>query len=271
MPENSTPPSTVRRSKQRPWPLPQRRWALSMQWHDLLFMHWPVPAEGLRPAIPPSLEIDTFEGCAWVGIVPFVMRGVRPRYLPAVPGLSHFPELNVRTYVYARGAGSREAGKPGVWFFSLDAHQSVAVRLARLAFRLPYFDARMAAATDAQGTVRYVGRRTHAGAPPADFRARYRPTGPPRAEPDDLTCFLTERYCLYAARAPSGGNATGAEAVVYRGEIHHRPWPLQPAEAQVETNTLTGALPFDLPERAPHLRFARRLDVLAWLPSRVVT
>jgi uncharacterized protein YqjF (DUF2071 family) len=239
-----------------------------MQWHDLLFMHWPVPAEALREAIPPMLGVDTFDGRAWVGIVPFVMRGVRPRWLPAVPGLSAFPELNVRTYVYERGRGSRTAGKPGVWFFSLDAGQPVAVRLARFAFRLPYFDARMTAATGADGAVRYVSHRTHSGAPEADFRARYRPIAPPSTEPDGLTQFLTERYFLYAARS-GGGNATRAGARIYRGEIHHRPWPLQPAEAQVETNTLCEALPFALPGCAPHLRFSRRLDVRAWMPRRV--
>jgi uncharacterized protein YqjF (DUF2071 family) len=233
-----------------------------MQWHDLLFMHWSVAPGVLRSAVPPGLEIDTFDGAAWVGVVPFVMRGVRPRGLPAVPGLSNFPELNVRTYVYARGAGDRRAGKPGVWFFSLDAHQRLAVRLARWTFRLPYFDARMAAATDLSGTVRYVSRRTHRGASAAVFRARYRPTGPPE-QADDLTRWLTERYCLYAARSSDRG------ATLYRGEIHHQPWPLQPAEAQVETNTLTDGLGFDLPAGTePHLRFARRLDVRAWAPQR---
>ena len=234
-----------------------------MQWRDLLFMHWPVRPEALRPLVPPGLAVDTFDGRAWVGVVPFVMRGVRPRFLPPVPGLSAFPELNVRTYVYAKGAGTRAEGKPGVWFFSLDAHQRVAVRLARWTFRLPYSDARMAAHTDANGTVRYVSRRTHAGAPDAVFRARYRPTGPPRAfdQADALTCWLTERYGLYAA---------SGDGTLYRGEIHHRPWPLQPAEAQVETNTLTRGLGFDLPVgEEPHLCFSKHLDVRAWAPTQV--
>ena len=212
------------------------------------------------------LDVDTFDGRAWVGIVPFVMRGVRPRWLPAVPGLSAFPELNVRTYVYERGRGSRAAGKPGVWFFSLDAGQPVAVRLARLAFRLPYFDARMTAATGADGAVRYVSHRTHSGAPEADFRARYRPIAPPSTEPDGLTQFLTERYFLYAARS-GGGNATRAGARIYRGEIHHRPWPPAGRGAGRDEHALRGVAVRSAGLRAAPALFApprrARLDAQA--------
>lgn len=234
----------------RPWPLPRRPWALAMQWLDLLFMHWPVPAAALRPHVPPALTLDRFDGAAWLGVVPFRMAGIRPHGLPAVPGLSAFPELNVRTYVV-------HDGKPGVWFFSLDAAQRLAVRLARWTYHLPYFDAAMR--VDARGdAVHYASRRTHRGSPPVAFHARYRPTGP-AAEPDDLGAFLTERYALYA----------GDGRRLWRGDVHHRRWPLQPAEAEVPTNTMTHALGIDLPDRPPLLHFARRLDVVAWTARRV--
>ena len=151
---------------QRPWLPPARPWALAMQWHDLLFMHWPLRPAMLRPLIPPPLQLDTFDGDAWIGVIPFHMTGVRPHGVPALPWASAFAELNVRTYVTL-------GGKPGVWFFSLDAASPFAVRAARLAFHLPYYDARMASIRG--DAVRYTCTRTHYGAPPADFAARYRP------------------------------------------------------------------------------------------------
>ena len=120
----------------RPWPLPTGPWIMSQSWHDLLFAHWPIDASHLRPLIPAALEIDKFQGEAWIGVVPFRMSGVRLRATPALPTLSAFPELNVRTYV-------THGGKPGVWFFSLDAANAIAVSVARAWFHLPYFNARM--------------------------------------------------------------------------------------------------------------------------------
>src|SRR5687768_422375 len=182
----------------RPWPLPRSPWAMFMRWHELLFMHWAVPAEALRPFIPASLKLDTFDGRAYVGIVPFRMSGVRARLLPPVPGTSAFPELNVRTYVTI-------GGKPGVWFFSLDAANKLAVRGARWLFHLAYFDATMRctrgdAAEGGGDWVNYQSTRTHRSAPAAEFTARYRPTGSVfAARPGTLDYFLTERYCLYSA------------------------------------------------------------------------
>ena len=115
------PKTVLSRTKHRPYPLPSDPWALSRRWQELLFMHWPLREEVLRPLIPPALALDTFDGSAWLGVVPFGMSGVRPRFLPEVPWLSDLPELNVRTYVSAEG-------KPGIWFFSLDAHNPIAVR-----------------------------------------------------------------------------------------------------------------------------------------------
>ncbi len=219
-----------------------------MQWHDLLFMHWPLPPATLRPLIPPALTLDTFDGWAWIGVVPFEMRGVRPRLAPSVPWLSRFCELNVRTYVKA-------GGKPGVWFFSLDAANPLAVRAARYSFHLPYYDARMNS-TRAKDGVLYESLRTHRLVGPAELSASYRPTGIAQvALPGSHEYWLTARYCLYAA---------GRNGRPWRGEIDHEPWPLQPAEAEVRRNSMTTSLHITLPDRPPLLHFARRLDVTAW-------
>lgn len=237
----------------RAYPPPGGSWALSMRWHDLLFMHWPVPAEWLRPLIPSSLTLDTFDGSAWLAVVPFRMSGVRPRFLPQVPPLSNFPELNLRTYVSA-------GGRPGIWFFSLDAHNPVAVRLARATFRLPYFDAEMSCQVSGD-TVSYRSARTHRRAPGAEFSGRYKPVGEAiDSEPGSLERFLTERYCLYSAD-PQGR--------VRRGEIHHKLWPLQPAETEIETLDVTRQIGLELPATEPLLHYAKRLDVVAWLPRSI--
>jgi uncharacterized protein YqjF (DUF2071 family) len=221
-----------------------------MQWHDLLFAHWPLLAERLRALIPPPLVLDTFEGMAWLGVVPFMMRGTTLRCVPPVPWLSDFPELNVRTYVTLDD-------RPGVWFFSLDAANPLAVRAARLGARLPYYDARMQCRHNGEG-VSYTSVRTHPLAPLAALEARYRPTGPVyRAAAGSLDRWLTERYCLYTS---------DRQGHAWRLEIHHLPWPLQPAEAEFEHNTMAAPLRLELPERPPLLHFARRLDVVAWLP-----
>jgi len=226
---------------------------MGMSWRDLLFMHWPVEADALRPLVPPSLSIDTFEGHAWLGVVPFDMVGVRPHFVPAVPGLSNFPEINLRTYVTAED-------RPGVWFFSLDAHNRLAVRLARATFHLPYFDAEMSCHAS-NDEVEYRSVRTHKGAPPAEFVVRYGPAGKPfESGPGSIESFLTERYCLYSA--DGRGN-------VRRGEVHHQLWPLQPAEAEVRTLAMTQQIGLKPPETEPILYFSKRLDVLAWLPRRI--
>lgn len=219
-----------------------------MVWHDLAFLHWRVDAHLLRPLVPRGLELDTRDGQAWLGVVPFRMSGVRPLHVPLPGGLGAFPELNVRTYVVAEG-------KPGVWFFSLDARSRTAVRAARAWFHLPYFDARMTCAPDGDG-VRYSSERVHRGAPRGRFSAHYRPVGPEsRAPQGSLEHFLAERYCLYAE---------DRRGRILRGEIDHAPWPLQAAEVEIETCDLTDA--FGLPPLAgpPLAHFARRLEVRAW-------
>ena len=249
------PEKILSRTAHRPYPVPTGLWALFMGWHDLLFMHWPVPESVLRPWIPSALSLDTFDGSAWLGITPFRMSGVRPRFLPSVPWLSNFPELNLRTYVTAED-------KPGIWFFSLDAHNPIAVRLARATFSLPYYDAEMSCrVVDCE--VLYRSVRTHRGAPEARFAGRYHPVGEPfNSRPGTLENFLTERYCLYSAS--ERGN-------VYRGDIHHHPWPQQRAEAEVGSLAMTEQMRVALPETEPLLHFSRRLDTLAWPPRRIAS
>src|SRR5690242_7753116 len=153
----------------RLYPPPQSSFVMHQTWHDLLFAHWPVPVDTLRPLILPALTLDTYDGRAWVGVVPFRMRGVRPRFVPPIPWLSAFPDLNVRTYVV-------QGGQPGVWFYSLDAGNPLAVAAARAVFHLPYYHARMSCCVDGN-SVEYASQRTHHGAAAATFVARYCPTG----------------------------------------------------------------------------------------------
>jgi hypothetical protein len=247
-----------------------------MRWHDLLFAHWPISATLLRPLVPDGLEIETFDGSAWIGVIPFRMSGIRLRRCPPVPTTTAFPELNVRTYV--RPIGSTIEDEGGVWFFSLDATSRIAVRSARAGFGLPYRDARIsirnlktwepataqgggaATTTRIASALDYTCERTESGFPPARFEATYGPTGPPyRSRAASIERFLTERYRLYAVR----------DDVLVSCGIHHVPWPLQAAEAEIRTNTMTDGLGFRVPESAPLLHFARRLDVLAWRPEPV--
>ena len=237
----------------RPWPMPQSAWVMTQTWHDLLFAHWPVSGDALRDKVPASFPIDRFDNQAWLGIVPFYMTNVAPRFVPALPLMSSFPELNVRTYVTVEG-------KPGVYFFSLDAGNPVAVGAARTLLRLPYFTASMDVETR-DGYVHYASTRTSAGGGDAEFVARYRAVGPVDPPgPGTLEHFLTERYCLYAVDHSNHP---------YRLEIHHPPWPLQPAEAEIRVNTMADAAGIRLPSMAPLLHFVQRQDMVAWTPDRI--
>lgn len=241
----------LRATSHRPWPVSSGPWVMYQSWRLLLFAHWPVPAAALRPLVPLPLEIDEMEGTAWVGVVPFLIEDARARGLPALPRVSRFPELNVRTYV-------RRRGRPGVFFFSLDAGAGLAVAGARLGFHLPYFRARMDVRRTG-GRILYDSRRIHPGAFPAVFRAEYGPSGDDRLfGPGTLEHFLTERYSFFT---------DGPGGRLYRGDVRHRPWRVGPAEARFLENTMAEAAGFRLPDRPPHLLFSRRLDVEA-LPLR---
>lgn len=243
---------SLRHAAHRPWPVPDRPWLQGQTWRDLLFAHWPLPPEALRPAVPAELPIDTFGGSAWIGVTPFEVCGLRLRGTPPIPALSRFPEANVRTYTTLHG-------KPGIWFLSLDTPSRLAVAGARRAFRLPYHRAH-AEIRRREGGVAY---RTHRAAPAAGLDVRYRPEGPARpAEPGTLEHFLTERYCLYAL---------DERHRVRRADIHHPPWPLQPAEAELDRNTMTAPYGIELPPEPPLLHFAARLDVVIWTLQAAVT
>ena len=247
------PHPSLARVEHRLEPLPARPWAMKMGWEELLFAHWPVRPEMLRDLIPAGLELELFEGEAWLGLVPFQMAGVRLRGLPPVPTTANFPELNLRTYVTHRG-------RPGVWFFSLDASSWLAVRGARVGFHLPYFDARMSCEQES-GRIRYASERIHRGAWPARLQVEYRPTGPIlESPPGSLEHFLTERYCLYAS-TPAG--------TILRGDIHHAPWPLQVAEAEFREDSMTSQIRVHREGPPRMLHYARSLDVIAWLPEVV--
>src|SRR5690349_9712454 len=155
----------------RPWPLPPGPWLMAQRWSDLLFAHWPIDPDVLRAVVPASLPVETFDGAAWLSIASFYLSHLRPHWLPALPWLSEFPELNVRTYVSL-------GGKPGVYFFSLDAGSALAVAGARATYHLPYFNARMRTTRDDMNAVAYESRRSDRRGRPADFAARYRPVGP---------------------------------------------------------------------------------------------
>ncbi|HEV8398126.1 MAG TPA: DUF2071 domain-containing protein [Vicinamibacterales bacterium] len=229
----------------RPWPLPDRPWVMTQSWHDLLFAHWRVDDRLLRPHVPAAFDLDRFDGSAWLGVVPFTMSRVAPRGVPPLPWLSAFPELNLRTYVSPRD------GKRGVFFFSLDASRLPAVIGARAMFRLPYFWASMSA-TRRGNAVHYTSRRRRSA---ASFVGAYEPSGPAFTPArGSLEFFLTERYCLYHV------DALGRPA---RLEIHHSPWQLQPARAEIAENTMADGLGIRL-EGAPLLHFAKRQDVVAW-------
>lgn len=247
------PSEILSKSEHRPYPLPKGPWVMRQTWLELLFAHWPLPSETLRPLVPAGLPLDTYDGSAWLGIVPFRMVDVHPRFLPSVPGLSAFPELNVRTYVTL-------GGEPGVYFFSLDAGNPIAVALARALFHLPYFNARFQIRRSGE-TVEYHSRRTDTRARPAELRVRYHPAGPVfHSRPGSLEWFLTERYCLYTV---------GSHGRVYRGEIQHEQWPLQPAEAEFEWNTMASGDGVQLPDVAPLLHYSERQEVLIWPIARL--
>jgi uncharacterized protein YqjF (DUF2071 family) len=228
---------------------PGRPWVGRMRWCDLAFLHWPVEAAALRPLIPPGLTLDLYDGQAWLGVVPFRMEGVRVRGVPPVPTANAFAEINVRTYVHG-------AGRAGVWFFSFDAASRLAVRGARMLYNLPYFDAEMTVTSSPDSTVNYHSRRTHRGAPPAEFIARYRPEGEPyEAIPGTLDHFLIERYCMFMHDQWRGLGLL---------DIDHPPWPLQPGTAEIAVNTMGAAAGITLPSMPPLVHFARALDVHAW-------
>lgn len=232
----------------RPWPPSEEPWAMAQTWDDLLFAHYRVAAEELARLVPQGLEIEQYDGSAWLGVTPFVITGFRLRGTLPLPRLSTFPELNVRTYVSVDD-------KPGIWFFSLDTSSLLAVEGARRVYKLPYFQARLSIERRAGRVVCACERNDNSE---RRFEGRYQAAGEVfNPEPDSLEWFLTERYCLYAID----------QGRLHRAEIQHPPWPLQSAEARLETNTMP---PPGIELGGPPLcHFSRRQDVLIW-PLRPV-
>lgn len=228
-------------------------WAMTQRWNDLLFLHYVVSPEILRALVPAALTLDTFLHRAWVSVTPFWISHLRPPGIPPVPWISRFAELNVRTYVTYNG-------KPGVYFFSLDASHLSAVWGARVFYRLPYWHAAMSVTGRGGPRIDYRSKRTH-GPRPAEFRGSYGPVSSAnRAYSDTIEHFLTERYCLYSV---SGKR-------LYRADIHHLPWKLQAADVVLERNTVAAPAGIELPA-APDLKyFSRELKVLVWAPERLL-
>jgi uncharacterized protein YqjF (DUF2071 family) len=240
-------PDVLRETGHRPWPLPDESWFMGQVWCDLLFAHWRIPPAELERVIPQQLPIDTFDGDAWIGVTPFFVEGLRLRGTPPAPVLSSFAEINVRTYV---NVGDR----PGIYFLSLDADSWLAVEAARRSYRLPYFRSRFTTQADG-GAVSYEAERISPDGPEARFEATYEPVGERLPIRDgSLERWLAERYCLYTL---------DGEERLLRGEIHHPPWPLQAARAEIGANTM--AMPFGI-ELAdePLLHFSGRQDVALW-------
>lgn len=226
---------------------PAGRPIMYQNWGKLLFMHWRIDPKVLRRLIPSQLEIDTFDGSAWIGLVPFTMWGIRASFLLAIPGTSAFHELNVRTYVYHRGVAS-------VWFLSLDAANLLAVWGARTFYHLPYFNARMSL-VQTGNTISYSSVRKDRRGASAEFHANWSVGETlPAASPASLEFFLTERYCLDTAH----------NGKLYRARIHHQPWPLQKAELNSLESTMIESHGLPTLAGEPLLHYCEELNVEIW-------
>lgn len=236
-------------SSHRPWPVPSTPWKMTQTWHQLLFLHWRVEPDALYPRIPKSLKLDTYDGWAWLSIVAFHITGARLRLMPAVPPMSRFPELNIRTYVTCEN-------KPGVYFFSLDAANPLAVNGAKIFYHLPY-DVAKITVEKADGWVYYHSRRRGSA---KEFKARYRPESSVfHAEPGSLPYWLSERYCLY----------TEHKQCLYRCEILHEPWPLQQAQVEIIKNTMIDIDSVSLSKPAL-VQYADRQKARMWELQKIV-
>ena len=241
------------RTSQRPRPLPTGRWAMTQRWNDLLFVHWRVPASTVSPLLPEGLQPDTFQGSAWIGLVPLWMDRFVFRGLPSIPGARSFPELHLRTYVH-----DQHTGTPGIYNFSVDIGSLLAAAVVRFIFRMPCNWAEMRLSQRTEREFAFYSRRLFASKP-VIFSARYRGLGPARRLAEinagSLEFFLTERYCLFAK------NHSG-QAV--RSNIHTVVSPLEDAEAEIERNDLPGVMGISIPEQEPVLHYTRRLAVYVW-------
>jgi uncharacterized protein YqjF (DUF2071 family) len=237
----------LRETAHRPWPIPSGPWIMGQTWKGLLFAHWRVDEAWLRRFVPPQIPVDTFDGSAWIAVTPFIVGGLRLRFLPPLPGTTRFPEINVRTYATIED-------RPGIYFFSLDVPNVLAIAAARRVYRLPYFRSKIEV-DNADGRVGYRSRRVDPVGSPVNCDLEYGPTAPAAvALAGSFEYWAAERYCLYTL---------DDRMRLLRGEIHHPPWQLQPAEAVVASNSMGRQLGLDLQER-PVLHYAHRQDVVFW-------
>ncbi|MDN4074072.1 YqjF family protein [Fictibacillus terranigra] len=242
------PESILKHTEHRPFPLPRGPWFMTQTWNHVLFAHWPLPVEALQNHIPSCLDIDTYEETAWIGILPFFIDQFHARFLPPIPRASSFPELNVRTYVKYRGI-------PGIYFFSLDAAQLLAVKGARTFFHLPYFYAEMELDRVDRKNIIFTSKREGGG---SEILLHYRPVSRPFAcKKDTLEYWLTERYRLYTTHKKS----------LYFQDIHHLQWPLQRAAASFRKNSAISGI--ELPSVSPILHYADSQKVLFWPMHRI--
>lgn len=221
-------------------------------WDSLTFLHWKYPASAVQPLIPAGLELELYDGAAWVGLVPFVLRGVRVEGLPRLPGFGAFPETNVRTYV--RGPD----GVTGVWFFSLDAARLTAVIGARTGFGLPYFWAKMNVNVQ-PGVVAYASRRIWPG-PPAAMSAEIEPGE--QIPPERLTSFdhyLTARFRLISVR----------RGACVSSRVEHAPWPLRRARLLRLEQNLVEAAGLPAPAGPPVIHYSEGVAVRVGAVERV--
>ena len=230
----------------RPWALPNLPWTMKQIWSDLLFAHYPIKFEVLRKLVPEALPLDSYNGMCWIGVVPFRMSGIRLRGLPSIPGTNQFPELNIRTYVTLDG-------KPGVYFFSLDAANWLAVKGAKILYHLPYWYAEMAINTS-HTNIEFKSKRIQDSE--IELTCSYRPISEPfQAAKDSFEEWMVERYCFYTL------NASG---VPLRCDILHEPWTLQKAEAEFKHNSILSKQGIAVDSDLPILHFAKKLEVRAW-------
>ncbi|MBB6450569.1 hypothetical protein HNR44_002552 [Geomicrobium halophilum] len=226
----------------RPFPLPKGPWFMTQTWQEVLFAHWPLSPDSLQSKIPEPLEMDTYNGNAWIGILPFHLTHLRARLLPPIPFVQTFPEINVRTYVTYRG-------QPGIYFFSLDASHWLTVFGARSFFHLPYHYAHIKIKKK-KGYIYYYSQREN-----NRFEASYQPTSPVfTAAKHSLEYWLSERYRLY----------TSHKKQLYSLDIHHRPWQLQTADAVFTKNSLAASHQISLPSTTPLLHYAKKQKVFFW-------
>lgn len=246
------------RTSHRPRPLPPGRWAVAQRWNDLLLVHWPLSPSRIAPLLPEWLEVDTHQNMAWLGAVPFWLDRMKIRGVPSFLGARSFPDLTLRTYVRDRFSGAQ-----GIYCFSLDSSNLLAVGAARAFYHLPYHWASMRMEQQTEREFAFYSSRRFAGKE-VIFKAKYRGLGPTartaEARPGSFEYFVTERSCLFSS------DRSGQPV---RASLHYIPLPLEDAEAEIERNDLPGSIGIELPDMDPVLHYSRRLAVYIWPAERI--